>query len=216
MRNPRRGVQPLAVAAFVAVIVSACVGPAPDGVACAEYGEQLYTANPGPRIVEATRVHCRAGADAGDARSQYYFGSAYLFSDPAAAEEWMRRAAEGGHGSAQFYMATVYRTQRDRDMARAVDMYEKAAANGVPPASLELAAIYRNGIGMPADGERAVHWYEHAFSRFRLRDAADALAAIYRSGLPGVPPDERKVEFWTKQRDALKCPGTAGSIAVIC
>jgi TPR repeat protein len=128
----------------------------------------------------------------------------------------MRRAAEGGHGPAQFYMATVYRTQRDRDMAKAVEMYEKAAANGVPPAAMELGAVYRNGIGMPADGVRAVYWYEQAYSKFRFRDAAEALAAIYRSGLPGVAPDADKADFWSRQRDALKCPGTAGSVTVIC
>lgn len=205
------------VIAWMVLLGAGCsASPAPDGKACAEYGEQLFTANPERRIVEATVSHCRPAAEAGEAQAQYYLAGAYMFSDQAEVEKWMRRSAEGGYGSAQFYMATVYRTQQDRDMAKAVEMYEKAAASGVPPAPLELGAIYRNGIGMPADGTRAVYWYEYAYSRYQFRDAAEALMGIYRTGLPGVPKDEQKAELWRERRDSQKCPTAPMKTTVIC
>jgi TPR repeat protein len=69
-------------------------------------------------------------------------------------EKWMKLSAENGYGKAQLYMATVYRfgnALTDRDEARMMEMYEKAAAQGMPPAMQALAELYRGKDPAKAD-----------------------------------------------------------------
>jgi TPR repeat protein len=73
-------------------------------------------------------------------------------------EKWMKLSAGNGYGKAQFYMATVYRygnAVTARDVPRMMDMYEKAAAQGVPPAMQALVELY--GAKDPA---KARYWQE--------------------------------------------------------
>ena len=46
-----------------------------------------------------------------------------------------------------------------RDIPKMLEMYEKAARNGVPPAALELERIWRyGGFGFPPDEAKADYW----------------------------------------------------------
>lgn len=175
-----------------------------DKKACIDAGEALYTSNPDPAVLARAREHCRPLAEAGDAQAQYYYGSTFFFDagkpNSPEVERWMARAAEGGHGSAQFYMATVFQTGNPRDMPKALEMYEKAAQNGVPPAPLELARIWRyGGYGFPPDEAKAAHWYEFAAEKYRLRDAMQALVELYRD------KDPRKAAYWKAEAEKKPC-----------
>lgn len=135
-----------------------------DKGACVDHGEKLYVAQPENVDIQEAFKHCRPLAEAGDAEAQYYFASVFMFrtirQPPAspAVEQWMKRSAEGGYGKAQLYMATVYRYGNDvtpRDAAKMMEMYEKAAGQGLAPAMRALVELYAG-----RDEARARYWRE--------------------------------------------------------
>lgn len=135
-----------------------------DKGACVSHGERLYAEQPENLDIQEAFRHCRPLAEAGDAEAQYYFASVFMFrtirQPPASplVEKWMKASAEGGYGKAQLYMATVYRYGNDltaRDAAKMLEMYEKAAVQGVAPAMQALAELYAG-----RDEEKARYWRE--------------------------------------------------------
>lgn len=129
---------------------------------CAEHGERLYVAEPALADIQQAFKHCRPLAEAGDGEAQYYFASVHMFrtirQPPAnpVVEKWMKLSAENGYGKAQLYMATVYRfgnALTARDAAKMMEMYEKAAAQGVLPAMQALTELYRD-----TDPAKAGYW----------------------------------------------------------
>ena len=173
-----------------------------DKKTCIDAGEGLYTDKPDPALLAKAGEHCRPLAEAGDAQAQYYYASTFFFSGPkpdaASVERWMARAAEGGHASAQFYMGSVHLSNRELD--KALEMYEKAARNGVPPAPLELGRIWRHGgYGFAPDADKAIHWYEFAARKYRLRDAMHALVELYRD------KDPHKAAYWKAEAEKKAC-----------
>ena len=168
-----------------------------DKQACAHFGEQLFDPSPARAVLEQAFHHCRALAEAGDAEAQYYLASVFLFRNPPNnpnVEMWMKRSSDNGYGRAQFYMATVYR--HSGVAAHAVALYEKAAANGIPPAPLELARMYEQGAVIALDAKKAVYWYEYAAKHYRLSNAVQALSRLYSEGMPGLPKDPAKAQYW--------------------
>ncbi|HKX37857.1 MAG TPA: hypothetical protein VJN20_04335 [Burkholderiales bacterium] len=146
-----------------AALAAALLFPAPvlaGKKECVEHGERLYAAQPAPLDVQQAFRHCRPLAEAGDGEAQYYFASVHMFrtiSQPPAnpvVEKWMKLSAGNGYGKAQLYMATVYRfgnALTARDAAKMMEMYEKAAAQGVLPAMQALAELYREKDPAKAD-----------------------------------------------------------------
>lgn len=135
-----------------------------DKKTCVESGERLYAAQPALADIQQAFRHCRPLAEAGDGEAQYYFASVHMFrtiSQPPAnpvVEKWMKLSADNGYGKAQFYMATVYRygnAVTARDAAKMMDMYEKAAAQGVPPAMQALVELYS-----ATEPAKAQYWKE--------------------------------------------------------
>jgi hypothetical protein len=135
-----------------------------DKSACVDHGEKLYAERPENADIQQAFRHCRPLAEAGDAEAQYYFASVFMFrtirQPPASpvVEKWMKLSAENGYGKAQLYMATVYRYGNDvtpRDAARMMEMYEKAAAQGVAPAMQALVELYAG-----KDESKAQYWRE--------------------------------------------------------
>lgn len=194
---------------LVLLPLSTPLGAASPRDACRDYGEQLYTERPEARVVAQTYFHCRPLAEAGDAEAQYYLASAFMFRGPnqspelADVEKWMQRSAENGYGKAQFYVGNIHSSG-----PKAVEWYEKAAANGVPPAPLELARIYLHGLGVPADGNKAIYWYEFAYRKYRLRNALEPLVTIYTNGAVGVPSNPQLAQLWRNRLESKpECPG---------
>jgi len=65
------------------------------------------------------------------------------------------------------------------DPARAVALYQAAAATGFPPAEFGLGVAYQNGRGVPADLGLAAKWYGLA-AKHGVAAAADRLADLDR------------------------------------
>ena len=107
---------------------------------------------------------------------------------------------------------------RQRDFARAAEVWEELAREGDAKAAYRLSGLYRSGRGVARDLERAKHWLEHAersgheaaaetpvlrTTRFRntdperdLREAIERgdLQATQRAILGGALPDRRGAE----------------------
>jgi TPR repeat protein len=150
-------------AVFVLALLAAFPALA-DKRTCVASGEKLYVEQPDNADIQQAFKHCRPLAEAGDAEAQYYFASVFMFrtvrQPPASpvVEKWMKLSAEGGYGKAQFYMATVYRygnAETPRDAARMMEMYEKAAAQGMAPAMQALVELYTG-----KDEKKARYWRE--------------------------------------------------------
>ncbi len=78
-----------------------------------------------------------------------------------AAVEWWLKAAEQGHASAQYYLATKCHNGSGilQDYAEAVKWYRLAAEQGVAVAQTNLGVRYSKGQGVLQDNVAAHMWY---------------------------------------------------------
>ena len=81
-----------------------------------------------------------------------------------------------------------------KDEKKAVEWYEKAAAQGNAGAQYNLGVSYYNGQGVGKDEKKAVEWYEKAAAQSDA-DAQYALGVCYENG-KGVVKDEKKAVEW--------------------
>lgn len=79
------------------------------------------------------------------------------------AEMWFHRAAECGHGGAQYALAKLLHEQGR--IGEAVSWYEQAADNGSQFASYQLGKLYLSGAGVPKDVPKAVAYLTDAAER---------------------------------------------------
>ena len=92
-----------------------------------------------------------------------------------------------------------------KDYAAALQLLVPLAEAGDPVAQCNLASLYQCGLGVKADGQKAVKLYERV-GELEIREkhlsalAYHNLATIYVTGAPGVQPDQEK---------ARKCEGRA-------
>jgi TPR repeat protein len=151
-------------AAFLLVLLCTALPAFADKETCVASGEKLYAERPANADIQQAFRHCRPLAEAGDAEAQYYFASVFMFrtvrQPPASpvVEKWMKLSADNGYGRAQLYMATVYRYGNDvtpRDAPKMMEMYEKAAAQGLAPAMQALVELYAG-----KDEQKARYWRE--------------------------------------------------------
>ncbi len=77
-----------------------------------------------------------------------------------------------------------------RNPERGCDLFEQAAAKGLPEAEHNFANCWFWGVGRSRDYKRAADWYQRAIGHGFLRSYC-ALGAQYRHGL-GVPVDKEK------------------------
>ncbi|MES1909626.1 MAG: hypothetical protein MHM6MM_002334 [Cercozoa sp. M6MM] len=116
-----------------------------------------------PRALELFR----AAADQGDANAQFNLGMALGSglatngkSDPEAAAEWLRQAADAGHTKAQCYLAGMHLHGNGvpKDTAAAQELFRKAANKGDAESQFQLAILYEQQK-KPSD---AALWFEKA------------------------------------------------------
>lgn len=113
---------------------------------------------------EAAEAWFRKAAeqDAGDARFRLgnFYANYKTPRDHAGAFKWLKLAAEGGHRTAMFDVARMYRDGKgtERDDALALHWMTRAAEEGVLQASLTLSEMYANGNGAPKDPALSVKW----------------------------------------------------------
>jgi TPR repeat protein len=77
---------------------------------------------------------------------------------------WLSLAAEDNFAPAVDHLGNVYRMGKgvSVDLARARELYERAAFGGNSNAMANLARVHREGLGVPVDVREAVRWYERA------------------------------------------------------
>lgn len=125
---------------------------------------------------------------------------------------WYHEQAAAGNARAQFLLAIKYETGTDvpRDLARAADLFELAARQGLPDAQFKFASVLAQGRGRPADRAAAEIWYRaaalrsHASAQFNLGvmltnkarsddDAAEAYSWLLRASRAGLVPATKLV-----------------------
>lgn len=138
---------------------------------------QLYLRGHGDvrKDEQLARRFLRQAADAGHESSCHELGKLLLrdsedgaaAADVDAALRYWTRAAEKGHAAASYDLAFVYErgVHVSADMARAVELYQQAAASGMPEAHRALGSVFLNGreaAGIAQDVDKAVAHLKHA------------------------------------------------------
>ncbi len=95
------------------------------------------------------------------------------------------RLAQDGDVTAQFEMGTAYDcgTGVEKDLAKALDWYRKAAAQGNGYAMIQIAHHYEAGSGVEKNIATAAEWFEKARSTREGSGAGWDLVRLSRAGL---------------------------------
>lgn len=109
----------------------------------------------------------------------------------------LRRAANLGHGQAQFYLAKLYEGGEAglvKDLAEARRWTERAAQNGDRKAMHNLGLYYFEGAGGPKNATAAAQWFRRA-ADLGLLDSQFNLARLYEEGF-GVGRNPAEAYKW--------------------
>jgi uncharacterized protein len=150
------------------------------------------------RLKPAQATQLAALAAQGDTRSM--LGLAYMRLNPEGAEfapddaaKLLAEAAEAGSAEAQFELAKLYETGVGvaQDDARALALYQQAAAQDYADAINDLGFLhYNGGLGLRKDPARALTYFERA-ADLRHPQAMFNFAALIDDGLVvGKGPEE--------------------------
>ncbi|MDO4558063.1 MAG: tetratricopeptide repeat protein, partial [Planctomycetia bacterium] len=109
---------------------------------------------------------------------------------------WLRRAAENGDLSAQYFVGqcSLNGIGTDRNPRDGAQWMERAAENGHPGAMESLGTLYQSGTGVEKNEKTAVEWLRRAADQGRER-AAFLLGMCYQEGT-GVSPDPDEALQW--------------------
>jgi len=94
--------------------------------------------------------------------------------------DFFQRAAAQKLDSAQFMLAYIYNDAHrgfPRDRAKALQLYQLAAAQGHPVALFVVADFHEYGRGVPKDKAKAISFYRRALAA-GYSNAADALKRL--------------------------------------
>jgi tetratricopeptide (TPR) repeat protein len=135
---------------------------------------------------------CHPLALEGDAEAQLTLGVMYATGkgvsvDDEEAVQWLRKAAEQGHRSAEYNLGEFYYYGKG--------WYRKAAEHGNPLAQYKLGLMYKDGDSVPQDDEEAVKWFRKAAEQGRNARPQYALGLAYANGR-GVPKDYVQAYAW--------------------
>ena len=83
-----------------------------------------------------------------------------------AAERWYRRAEGSNPPEGQFYLGTLYRTQKQYE--RALECFERSASQDFMPALHALGKMYNTGQGVDIDKAKAYSYFAQAAQRGHL------------------------------------------------
>ena len=156
-------------------------------------------------------------AKLGDVDSQFELGVKYFFGtdtrqDYSQAFIWFQKAAQQGHGTAQYNLAQCYEKELGvaQDYSLALYWYQKSAAQGDVDAMTNIALYHYLGQGTRQDYAEAVRWWEKSAS---LGDgkACFNLGICYRDGT-GVWKDLDEAEKWLLKAKELGHPKAAHTL----
>lgn len=137
-------------------------------------------------------------AEDGDAEAQYLIYQAYnegegVEEDRTIAREWLKKAADNGHVTAQALMGfdEIIRG----NAAVGVEYWEKASAGGHLKAMHDLAELYRDGdCDVPMNKPRAIELFRKAADA-GYPEAMGSLGICYATG-DGVAQDDYEAFRW--------------------
>lgn len=175
-----------------------------------------YDAGASHDLAQATD-HAHIAALAGYAPAQSYLGNHYergfgFKKDVSLALSWYAFAAAQGEniGSTRLALAKIEGNGTEKDVPTAVEILRRCADPGKAGAingphggalcQAELAFIYLDGAGVPADRTEGIHWLTRAADQ-RFAEAERELAAFYEKG-EGVPQDKVKADDLRRHAEA--------------
>jgi TPR repeat protein len=126
-------------------------------------------------------------AEGGCPRAQFALGRLHATrpdayrNDPEAIRRY-QAAAQRGHAEAQYELGTrhLHGHQLPKDLDRASEWLEKAAAQGLGPAAQSFGHLYENLRGSQDDKEQAIEWYYRAAVAFQKTGHPDDARAVIR------------------------------------
>ena len=86
----------------------------------------------------------------------------------------------------------------EKDAAKAVEWYRKAAKQGSVDAQFNLGECYYEGTGVEKDAAKAVEWFRRAAEQGNDAEAQYYLGAYYYNGT-GVEKDASKAVEWYRK-----------------
>lgn len=144
-------------------------------------------------------------AGAGDARAQFFLGTAYVQGagvepDETVAVNWFKKSAEGGYDMGQYWYAFMLSRGRGvaaEDWKTAMKWFLKAAEQGHSNALFSVGEIYEScRAGLDRNFDKAAGWYRRAdgpqdnmSSRYNLRRLIDLGLIEWQPGDTGEPPE---------------------------
>jgi len=169
---------------------------------------------------EAWLLETTPKAEQGDADAQYSLGMYYYCNSRNPSEEeierqkesakWMRKAAEQGHGMAQYTLGSIYSHGMGvaKDATEAAKWFRKAAENESTreehriTAQGLLGSWYYHGHGVPKDKAESVKWYRKAADPNNVNGQPRAQAQLelgkrYYKG-EGVAEDRMEAIKWLR------------------
>ncbi|HWX56402.1 MAG TPA: hypothetical protein VN176_17590 [Verrucomicrobiae bacterium] len=108
-------------------------------------------------------------------------------------------------------LIVALKAMSERDYREAFRLLSQLADADNPKAQCNLATCYHLGLGVEADGAKAVDLYTRVAEQ-NIRDehlsaiAYNNMASIYVVGLPGIETDHQKAVEYRKKSDALGFP----------
>lgn len=144
----------------------------------------------------------RAAAFAGDTEKQYRLGVMYsmgidLPKDRNKAAYWFEKAADSGHVSSAYLLASIY---METDKNKAAKWLHTAAEKGYAPAQKNLGEMYVEGMGVTKDPQKGIFWLKKAAAQ-NSAGAIYALGRIYQTGDKGIRNEEEAEKWWTAGAD---------------
>ncbi len=147
--------------------------------------------------------------------AHFYERSGSAWSNPAAALEWLRRAAHEGEAAAQYELAMRYLNGDgvERSEAEAISLLLKSAHQGNREAQYQLGLAYEAGSGVRRDEVKAYACYVMArvngngqaeaaqkklaaqMTRQQIADSRTLLGQMYAAGI-GTPVDNVQSYVW--------------------
>ncbi|KAG8463643.1 hypothetical protein KFE25_003916 [Diacronema lutheri] len=161
---------------------------------------QAFKQLPGFRDAERVR-RLRLGADEGRAQAQFDLGVTLLCGqygqkvDKEKGQEWLGKAADGGHTEAMSVLASILYNDPDPAVrGKAVTWLRRAAELGNVHAQYKLAVRHQTGNGVERDFGEAARWLQRA-AELGHRTSQYMLAEVLLEG-EGVPKSRAEAERW--------------------
>lgn len=107
-----------------------------------------------------------------------------------------KKKADAEDAKAQFNIGEMYAKGDGilKDAAKAMEWYQKAAAQGNAEAQKTIGMFYRDGFGITKNADKALDWFQKAAAQGNV-NAQISLGVMYTIG-EGVPKDAAKAFEW--------------------